>query len=245
MFEDSLFASTARRNRRRGWAAALSFAVQAVVLGVFVLVPLLYTDALPITSLRGYIEIPPPPGRPAPPQQQPVHQAARPRPTEIQDHVLMQPPAIPHQIARIIDPPEPPVLDGPGVIGTTGGIGNGSPVLNDIVSETTRTVARPVNVAPPRVVPLSTGITEGMLIRKVTPPYPVLAKAAGIQGQVMLQATIGHDGAIENLQVISGHPMLVRAALEAVKQWRYRPYLLNNQPVDVETQIIVNFTLAR
>jgi protein TonB len=83
-----------------------------------------------------------------------------------------------------------------------------------------------------------------MLIRKVTPNYPPLARQARIQGSVNLEAVISTDGTIENLKVTSGHPMLVPAAIDAVKQWRYKPYLLNGSPVEVQTTIQVNFTLA-
>jgi protein TonB len=86
---------------------------------------------------------------------------------------------------------------------------------------------------------------EGLLIHRVEPAYPPLAKAARIQGTVQLQAIISKNGAIQNLQVLSGHPMLVTAAVEAVRQWRYRPYILNGDPVEVETQITVNFVLSR
>jgi protein TonB len=83
-----------------------------------------------------------------------------------------------------------------------------------------------------------------MLTHRVEPQYPPLARQARVQGPVLLEATIAQDGTIENLRVVSGHPMLVRAAVDAVKQWRYRPYLLNGQPVEVETQVQVNFNLG-
>ena len=85
---------------------------------------------------------------------------------------------------------------------------------------------------------------EGNLIRRVQPAYPPLARSARIQGQVVLAAVISKEGMIENLRVLEGHPMLVRAALDAVSQWRYRPYVLNNEPVEVETRITVNFSLS-
>jgi protein TonB len=87
-------------------------------------------------------------------------------------------------------------------------------------------------------------MSEGDLVHKVLPTYPPLARTARIQGQVVLQAVISKQGVIENLRLLNGHPMLVPAAIDAVRQWRYRPYLLNNEPVEVETQIIVNFSLA-
>jgi protein TonB len=85
---------------------------------------------------------------------------------------------------------------------------------------------------------------EGNLVYRVQPIYPPLARSARIQGQVFLRAIISRTGTIENLQAVSGHPMLIPAALGAVRQWRYRPYLLNGEPVEVETQVTVNFSLA-
>jgi periplasmic protein TonB len=85
---------------------------------------------------------------------------------------------------------------------------------------------------------------EGSLIHQVHPEYPALAKQARIQGAVLLRAVIDREGKIENLQVVSGHPMLAEAAMKAVEQWRYRPYYLNEQPIEVETLITVHFTLS-
>ncbi len=83
-----------------------------------------------------------------------------------------------------------------------------------------------------------------MLIRRVQPSYPSLARSARVQGAVVLAAIISKAGTIENLRALSGHPMLVPSAIDAVSQWRYRPYILNNEPVEVETEITVNFTLS-
>jgi protein TonB len=85
---------------------------------------------------------------------------------------------------------------------------------------------------------------EGNLIYRVQPQYPQLARQARVQGVVVLRAVISREGKIENLQLVTGHPLLVQSAMEAVRQWRYRPYFLNNEPVEVETQVTVNFTLS-
>jgi protein TonB len=103
--------------------------------------------------------------------------------------------------------------------------------------------AVPKMVAPHRL-QVSQGVTQGMLLHRVQPSYPALARQARIQGSVVLQAEIGRDGSIQNLHLISGHPMLAPSAVEAVKQWKYKPYILNQQPVEVETTITVNFSLA-
>ena len=104
------------------------------------------------------------------------------------------------------------------------------------------------NAAVPRVavqrIRVSSGVTQGLVIHKVDPVYPAIAKTARVSGTVILQAVIGKDGTIQNLHVVSGHPLLTQAALDAVKQWRYRPYILNGDPVEVDTQVEVHFTLA-
>ena len=99
-------------------------------------------------------------------------------------------------------------------------------------------------VATPQRVRVSQGVSQGLLIHQVKPTYPPLARQARIQGTVVLQAVIAKDGTIQGLKVVSGHPMLTGAAVEAVKQWRYKPYFLNGEPVEVETVVTVNFTLA-
>ena len=95
----------------------------------------------------------------------------------------------------------------------------------------------------PKPVHISPGLVQGMLIHRISPVYPADALQARIQGIVLLQATIGKDGRIKSLSLISGHPMLTQAAIGAVQQWRYKPYLLKGDPVDVDTQIQVNFQL--
>jgi protein TonB len=99
-------------------------------------------------------------------------------------------------------------------------------------------------VATPQRVRVSQGVSAGLLVRRVNPNYPPLARQARISGQVVLRAVISKDGSIENLTLVSGHPMLAPAAIDAVKQWKYRPYLLNGEPVEVDTEVLVNFTLA-
>jgi TonB family protein len=99
-------------------------------------------------------------------------------------------------------------------------------------------------VGTPQRIRVSSGVSTGLLIYKTTPNYPPLALQARIQGAVVLLAEISKEGTIQSLQVISGHPMLVPAAIEAVKEWRYNPYLLNGEPVAVETEVLLNFSLS-
>ncbi|MBZ5657145.1 MAG: energy transducer TonB [Acidobacteriia bacterium] len=117
-------------------------------------------------------------------------------------------------------------------------------------SKTTEPVKSPAKGAlgksgpsTPQRVRVSQGVSTGLLIKKVTPNYPPLARQARVQGLIVLQAEISKEGTIQNLQLISGHPMLAPAAIEAVKQWRYKPYVINGKPVAVETQVTVDFAL--
>ena len=96
----------------------------------------------------------------------------------------------------------------------------------------------------PQRVRVSQGVSTGLLITKVQPRYPDDARQARIQGMVVLKAEIDKSGDVESLTLVSGHPMLAPAALAAVKQWKYKPYLLNGQPVAVETQVTVAFQLS-
>lgn len=120
-----------------------------------------------------------------------------------------------------------------------------SPGLAGVMSNVLRSSPTIPRIAPPDRVRVSSGISQGLLLKKVTPKYPDAARQAGIQGRVVLGAMIDKNGDIESLTLISGDPVLTDAALEAVRQWKYKPYLLQGQPVRVETQTLVNFTLSR
>ncbi len=101
-----------------------------------------------------------------------------------------------------------------------------------------------VNVAPPKTVAVSAGVAGGLLVQRTAPVYPQIAKTARVSGTVVLKATISKTGIIKNLHVVSGPAMLTQSALDAVKTWRYKPYKLNGDPVEIETTINVTFTLG-
>ena len=243
MFEDSLIESGNRFKTKRLSTTILSFTLQVLLVGVLILIPLIYTDALPKTQLMTFLVAPPPPPPPPPPPAAAPVRVVK-MASEMVNGQLRTPTKIPDKVQMIKEEEAPPDLGGGGVPGgVPGGIPGGSAggVIGGILSSTQ--VAVPKIAAPVRV-RVSTGVATGLLIRKVTPTYPQLARQARIQGSVVLQAEISKDGTIQNLQLISGHPMLAPAAIEAVKQWRYKPYLLNGEPVAVETQVVVNFSLS-
>jgi protein TonB len=243
MFEDSLIESGGKLKTKRGAWTFFSFVLEAVLLGVLVLIPLLFTEALPKTQLMTFLVAPPPPPPPPPPAAAVptvVHHVQ----TDLINGQLRTPTKIPEKVQMIKEEEAPPMMASGGVVGgVPGGIPGGQMggVIGGIISSTPVAVPK---VATPQRVRVSQGVTQGLLIKKVQPNYPPLARQARIQGSVLLQAEISKDGTIENLRLISGHPMLAPSAIEAVKQWRYKPYILNGEPVEVETQITVNFTLA-
>ena len=244
MFEDSLIESGNRfKAKRRLSTTILSFMLQVGLIGVLILIPLIYTDALPKTQLMTFLVAPPPPPPPPPPPAAAPVKVVK-MVSEVVNGQLRAPTKIPDKVQMIKEEEAPPDLGAGGVPGgVPGGIPGGSAggVIGGIISSTPVAVPK---VATPQRVRVSTGVATGLLIRKVTPNYPPLAKQARIQGSVVLQAEISKDGTIQNLQLISGHPMLAPAAIEAVKQWRYKPYLLNGEPVAEEPQVVVHFSLS-
>jgi periplasmic protein TonB len=242
MFEDSLIESGGRLKTKRGWTSIVSFAIQIMIIGVMVLIPLIFTEALPKGQMMFLLVAPPPPPPPPPPAAAVVH--VKQIQTDIVNGELRTPTKIPQKVKMIQEDEAPPAMATTGVVGgVPGGVPGGSMggVIGSVLSGTPVAVPK---IATPQRVRVSLGVSQGLLIRKVPPAYPPLARQARIQGVVVLQAQISKEGNIINLQLISGHPMLAPAAIEAVKQWKYKPYLLNGEPVEVDTQVQVNFTLA-
>jgi periplasmic protein TonB len=243
MFEDSLIESGGRLSTKRGMTTTISFVFQMVLVGILVLIPLLFTEALPKTQLMTFLVAPPPPPPPPPPPAA-VVKVVKQIQTDIVNGQLRTPTKIPEKVQMIKeDEAPPPVMSASGVVGgVPGGIPGGQMggVIGGIISSTPMVP----KVATPQRIRVSQGVTQGMIIRRVQPAYPPLARQARIQGPVVLQAEIGKDGSIQNLRLISGHPMLAPAAIEAIKQWKYKPYILNGEPVEVETTITFNFTLS-
>jgi protein TonB len=236
MFEDSLMESGHRIKTKQGMTMSISFIVQAVLIGFLILLPLIITEGLPTRMLMAAIVAPPPPPPPPPPPAPTPHVVQR--VSEIVNGELRTPSKIPKKIEMIKEEEAPPPSNGV-MGGVVGGVPGGSTggVIGGLISST----APPPKVAAPQKLRISSGVAEGNLVNKVEPQYPQMAKVAHVQGDVVLQALIAKNGSIENLRAVSGHPILIQAAMEAVKQWRYKPYLLNGEPVEVETTITVKF----
>jgi periplasmic protein TonB len=242
MFEDSLIESGGKLRTKRGMTTTVSFIFEIALVGLLVLIPLLFTEALPKTQLMTFLVAPPPPPPPPPPPAA-VPKAPKVVQTNIVNDQLRTPTRIPKKVEIIKeDSAPPPVSSMAGVVGAVGVPGGAAGgVIGGIISSTPTAVPK---VATPQRVRVSQGVTQGLVLRRVQPNYPPLARQARIQGSVVLQAEISKSGDIQNLRLISGHPMLGPAAIDAVKQWKYKPYILNGEPVEVETTITVNFTLA-
>jgi periplasmic protein TonB len=245
MFEDSLMESAGKIKTKQGATTAISFFLQILLIGLLVLLPLVFTEALPKQQLMTFLVAPPPPPPPPPPPAAvPEVKIVKPRTSDLDNGQLRTPTAIPKKVAMIKEDEPPPAS---GVAGVVGGVPGGVPggamggVLGGIIGNAPTVVPK---AATPQRVRVSQGVSQGLLVRQVKPVYPPLARQARIQGVVVLQAVISKDGSIEGLHLVSGHPMLAPAAMDAVKQWKYKPYFLNGEPVEVETTINVNFTLA-
>jgi protein TonB len=168
----------------------------------------------------------------------------------------MAPKSVPKEITIIKEEELPPGGAGVGGVmgGIPGGVAGGAPggVLGSIISSTPTAILPPPPPPPvkkedtrPKRITIGGNVQQAKLVRQPKPMYPPLAKQARISGVVHLAAVISKDGTIQDLKVISGHPLLIPSALEAVKQWVYQPTLLNGEPVEVSTQIDVNFTLSQ
>src|SRR6267143_2129903 len=200
MFEEMVVSSPNPKKTNKPWTVVISMLFQVAFLSILILIPLIYTEALPKTMMATMLTAPPPP--PPPP-----------------------PPPAPAQIVRVR--PQAHLMDGVlgGVIGGMGGA--------------------PPPPKPKLTGPLKVGgnVQAARILNRVQPVYPPLARQTRISGTVRLHAIISKDGSIQQLEVQSGHPLLQQNALDAVRQWRYQPTLLNGEPVEVDTTIDVIFSL--
>ena len=236
MFEDSLMESGGRIKTNQKWTGLLSTVIQLGLVGFLVLLPLIFTEALPKGQLTTWLVAPPPPPPPPPPAAPQIQHVQK--VSEIVDGQLHAPTKIPKKVQMIQEEEQPAPSTGV-VGGVVGGVPGGS--AGGVIGGIIGSAAPPPKVATPRKWRVSSGVAEGLKVHDVQPTYPQMARIAHIQGDVILQATISKTGVIENLHGVQGHPILIQAAMDAVKQWKYRPYILNGEPVEVETTIKVQF----
>jgi protein TonB len=247
MFEQSVVP----QRTKQGFTSLLGICLQFVGVSGMVLYPLIYVDTLPAANLRKMFLAPPPPPPPPPP---PAENRPKP-PKVVKKYVpcsLCVPKQIPRSIPDIKDEIPPPTEEGKTVVGSVPGPVSGNGPLGNFTGDIptaappeVRQPEAPKVPAPPQRVRVGGVVKPPKLTHQVVPQYPQTAKIARVQGTVKFTAVIARDGSIQQLQLVSGSPLLVQAAMDAVKQWRYNPTLLNNEPVEVIAEISVNFSLSQ
>jgi protein TonB len=245
MLEDSLFESQGRSKTRKPLTVVVSVIVHVATIVVLVLIPLIQIQAITIPPIDQSLL--------APRFDVPKHVevfSAQPRiqkSIQADPNILTAPESIPNVIAYIDEPTIPNLPSSP----VANSIGS---LLREVINSTAEEI-KPSDPGPPPLPPPSPPVMKidpirqgglvqaANLIYRVNPAYPPLARAARVQGIVVVEAVISREGLIESLRVVSGHPLLSQAALDAVRQWKYRPTMLNGEPVEVITTVRVTFTL--
>jgi protein TonB len=247
MFEEMVESTVASKKRtKQRYTVALSMVAQVAFLAILILIPLIYTEALPRTLMSSILLAPPPPPPPPPPPAAVQVVKIKPVAHLMEAGKLVAPKVIPKDVKIIKEEEQPPDM-GAGIAGgVPGGVAGGS--MGGVIGGV---IGGAGSGGPPPPKPTATrtrvggAVQAAKLVNRVQPVYPPLARQTRISGTVKLHAIIGKDGNVQKLEVESGHPLLVQAALDAVRQWRYQPTLLNGEPVEVDTEIDVIFSLAQ
>ncbi len=246
MFEQSLLLDHAAAKKTGAMAASLT--VQTLAVGVMIAIPLIFSDHLPPVPRFISLSLPSPPPPLPPAQEHPAVTSSASRAPSGPTKVFTAPKNIP-DLSKIVDIGlvEAPPAFSPNDIGVPGGTGVPAIISQLVIQPIPQPkprVADPPS-APPQPIRVVSDVQSAKLLKKVIPIYPSLARQARISGTVRLIGVIAKDGTIQQLQVTSGHPLLIQSALDAVRQWVYRPTLLNGQAVEVIAPIDVNFTLSQ
>ena len=241
LFQDSLFVSSAKSRPRNPWAAIGSVTLLSLFLLALVVIPLLHTDALPKREAVTMLYLPPAAAASTATSLPAPTFTSGSAPTKINIRI----PSVVHAAQKATSPQ----LDTAGglVGGVPGGVVGGIPggVLSEVLSRAGSAPALVKTPAPaPKRIRVPAQVAEANLVYDVTPKYPPEAGRARIEGTVVLMAVIGKDGTVHDVRVESGLPLLAQAAIDAVKQWRYKPYLLNGEPVEIDSHITINFTFS-
>jgi protein TonB len=237
MFEHSLMESGKTHPARSKYWPFISLLVNGAGMIALIAWPLLHPEALPRQMIATLMVAPSPP--PLPPRTAPAPKVQT--KSEILNAGLQAPNRIPTHIKAVNESPMPPSWQATAIDSLSGGTPSGIGSILDGSGTGAPIIVKP---APVKALPTSSRVMAGNLLLKTLPQYPAIARATHIEGIVVLQATISNTGLIENLRVISGPPMLRQAAIDAVQTWRYKPYLLNGNPIEVETTINVVFNLG-
>ena len=237
MFEQTFI--KAETSDKKRYTMLLSLVLQVATLTVLIIVPLIYTQVLPQAQLRTVFAAPLPP-----PPSMPILK------TPMSERTVSNRPVF-RDFLPSLRLPNPRVWEEAKNLGAAPAISDGVP--GGDIDSTGSIQMIPVKPPDAPATPVSkpgqnkrvrvASMEASQLIHKVQPAYPQIAKQVHVQGVVEFTAVISKGGTIENLQLVSGHPLLVPAAREAILQWRYKPTLLNGEPVEVITNIVVNFTL--
>src|SRR3984893_14507134 len=245
MFEEMVVSNSQAKKTNKPTTVLVSMILQVGFLALLILIPLIYTEALPRAMMSSILLAPPPPPPPPPPPA--AVQVVKIKPVQhlMEAGQLVAPKAIPEDVNIIKEEEAPPDMAGMAG-GVPGGVAGGSMggVIGGVIGGAGSGAPPPPKTAAKRVT-VGGNVQAARLVNKVQPLYPPLARQTRISGTVKLHAIIGKNGAVEQLQVVSGHPLLVQSALDAVRQWRYQPTLLNGDPVEVDTEIDVIFSLAQ
>jgi protein TonB len=253
MFEQTL---VSEEKTNISWTVLVAFGGELVLVTTLVLIPLIYLQALPRTQLSNAFFLAPPPPQPPPSPWGALPRVAKVIPRAFVVGQLTAPVAVPKQVANLIEQEFAPPSEATGLGGVPGGVPGGQigGVIGGIVGSIPSAgppppppppspVQNELKAATPQRIRLVSDIQAGKLLHQVTPAYPVAARRARVQGAVRLNAVIGTDGMVREITVISGHPLLVQAAMQAARQFMYRPTYQNGQAVEVKTEINVLFHL--
>jgi len=255
MFETAVLSTGPQT--KRVWTTFLGFAGQALLMTGLVLAPLISPQALPGVVWKAMTLAPPAPPPPPPQLETQIVPRTHVAATHRFIDVFTAPPKVPPKV-EVVDDLDRALAAAPSVYGSVPGI-SGAGVPNGVLNGIMNSVANPSanshaveRVAPPPVKtpppepprpPRITVLQMAEPIQRVTPVYPSLARTAHVSGTVELMGVLGTDGRIHEIKVLSGHPLLVKSAVDAVMQWVYRPTILNGQPVEVQAPISVRFIL--
>src|SRR6266849_2588155 len=240
LFHDSLIVSGANSRPRNPWAAVGSVTLLSLLLLALVVIPLFHTDTLPKRETLTMLYVLPAAAASNVTRLPVLTSTSRNTPTNMR---------IPSAVHTTQEAPSPPLDTAGGLVrGVPGGVFGGIPggALSEVLRSTGSAPVLAKTPAPtPKRIRVPARIAEANLVYDVAPKYPPEAGRAQIEGTVVLLAVIAKDGSVEDVRVKSGLSVLEQAAIEAVNQWRYRPYLLNGEPLEVDSQITIDFTLPR